>query len=30
MLAGHSNISTTGIYLHANPKIAIEKARDVF
>jgi site-specific recombinase XerD len=30
MLMGHSSISTTGIYLHANPKAAIEGARDVF
>ena len=30
MLAGHSRLDTTGIYLHANPKKAIEGARDVF
>lgn len=30
MLAGHSRLDTTGIYLHANPKKAIEKAREVF
>ena len=30
MLAGHSRLDTTGIYLHANPKKAIEEARDVF
>jgi len=30
ILMGHSNISTTGVYLHANPKKAIEGARDVF
>lgn len=30
MLAGHSRLDTTGIYLHANPKLAIEGARDVF
>lgn len=30
MLMGHSRLDTTGIYLHANPKKAIEKARDVF
>ena len=30
MLAGHANLSTTGIYLHANPKLTIEKAREVF
>jgi len=30
MLAGHSRLDTTGIYLHVNPKKAIEKAREVF
>jgi hypothetical protein len=30
MLAGHSRLDTTGIYLHANPKEAVEGARDVF
>ena len=30
MLMGHSRLDTTGIYLHANPKQAIEGARDVF
>lgn len=30
MLAGHSRLDTTGIYLHANPKEVVEKARDVF
>ena len=30
MLMGHSRLDTTGIYLHANPKEAIERARDVF
>lgn len=30
MLAGHSRLDTTGIYLHANPKRAIEGAREVF
>jgi len=30
MLMGHSNLSTTGIYLHANPTKAIEHALDVF
>ena len=30
MLMGHSRLDTTGIYLHANPKIAVEKAREVF
>lgn len=30
MLAGHSNLQTTGIYLHANPKQAIEKAQELF
>jgi integrase len=30
MLMGHSRLDTTGIYLHANPKEAIEKAREVF
>lgn len=30
LLMGHSRLDTTGIYLHANPKKAIEGARDVF
>lgn len=30
MLAGHSRLDTTGIYLHANPKQAVQGARDVF
>lgn len=30
VLMGHSNLSTTGIYLHANPTKAIEAAREVF
>ena len=30
MLMGHSRLDTTGIYLHANPKEAIDGARDVF
>lgn len=30
MLMGHSRLDTTGIYLHANPKKAVEGARDVF
>ena len=30
MLMGHSRLDTTGIYLHANPKVAIDSARDVF
>ncbi len=30
VLMGHSNLSTTGIYLHANPTKAIEHAREVF
>lgn len=30
MLMGHSRLDTTGIYLHANPKQAIDGARDVF
>jgi len=30
MLAGHSRLDTTGIYLHANPKEAIDKAREAF
>jgi site-specific recombinase XerD len=30
MLMGHARLDTTGIYLHANPKVAIEKAREVF
>jgi len=30
MLMGHSRLDTTGIYLHANPKVAIEKARELF
>ena len=29
-LMGHSRLDTTGIYLHANPKQAIEGARDAF
>ncbi len=29
ILMGHSNLSTTGIYLHANPTKAIEAAREV-
>ena len=30
MLAGHSRLDTTGIYLHADPKKAIGAARDAF
>lgn len=30
MLMGHSRLDTTGVYLHANPKAAIENARGVF
>ena len=30
MLLGHSRLDTTGIYLHANPKKALEGARSVF
>ena len=30
LLAGHSRLDTTGIYLHANPKEAIDKAREAF
>jgi len=30
ILMGHSNLSTTGIYLHANPKEAIKKAEELF
>jgi len=30
MLMGHSRLDTTGIYLHANPKKAIDGAREVF
>ena len=30
MLAGHSRLDTTGIYLHANPVKAIQGASDVF
>ena len=30
MLMGHSRLDTTGIYLHANPKEAVEGAREVF
>ena len=30
MLLGHSRLDTTGIYLHANPKQAVEAARKVF
>ena len=30
MLMGHSNLATTSIYLHADPKVAIDKAREVF
>jgi len=30
MLAGHSRLDTTGIYLHANPIKAIQGATDVF
>ena len=30
MLMGHSRLDTTGLYLHANPKQAVEGARDAF
>ncbi len=30
MLAGHSRLDTTGVYLHANPTKAIDAARDLF
>jgi len=30
MLMGHSRLDTTGIYLHANPKVAVEGARELF
>jgi len=30
MLAGHSRLDTTGLYLHANPKGAVDGAREVF
>lgn len=30
MLMGHSRLDTTGVYLHANPKQATEKARELF
>ena len=30
MLMGHSRLDTTGIYLHANPKQALEGASDTF
>lgn len=30
MLMGHADLSTTGIYLHANPKGAVDGAREVF
>ena len=30
MLMGHSRLDTTGIYLHANPKVAIDSARELF
>ena len=30
MMMGHSRLDTTGIYLHANPKKALEGAREVF
>lgn len=30
MLMGHSNLNTTGIYLHVNPTKAVEGAREVF
>lgn len=30
MLMGHSRLDTTGLYLHANPKQAIDGARDAF
>lgn len=30
MLMGHSRLDTTGIYLHANPKKAVDSARESF
>ncbi len=30
MLMGHSRLDTTGLYLHANPKEAVEGARNAF
>ncbi len=30
MLAGHSRLDTTGLYLHANPRGAVDGAREVF
>jgi integrase len=30
MLMGHSRMDTTGIYLHANPKQAVDGARELF
>lgn len=30
MLMGHSRLDTTGIYLHANPKSAVDAANEVF
>jgi len=30
MLMGHSRLDTTGIYLHANPKAAVDGARSAF
>jgi len=30
MLMGHANLQTTGVYLHANPKEAVEKAQELF
>ena len=30
MLMGHARLDTTGIYMHANPIMAIEQAREVF
>jgi len=30
MLMGHSRLDTTGIYLHANPKKAVNEARETF
>ncbi len=30
MFAGHSRLDTTGIYLHANPKKALDKYEEVF
>jgi len=30
LLMGHSRLDTTGVYLHANPKKAIEGAREAF